>query len=197
MKTGKLFRQIGTALNATLGNWRNVLTEFSAKFIQEHFNDKDDWREQFRCLSKRKTKNREQKLVLDDITVENGVIWQRAKSASKAGKRDISLLVQVPPEQSQTELEFCFQDNDLQDNQIKLRIIVQLKKSVSGELSRARGKAPVLWRRFLSDGNPCFFSLELTNRNEFSRRVQVPPVTGQTRTILARRYSALFPVSSG
>lgn len=81
------------------------------------------------------------------------MIWQRAKSASKAGKRDISLLVQVPPEQSQTELEFCFQGNDLQDNQIKIAHHRQLKKSVSGELV-VQGKAPVLWRRFLSMGIP-------------------------------------------
>ncbi|MEB7294997.1 DNA phosphorothioation-dependent restriction protein DptH, partial [Escherichia coli] len=99
----KLFRQIEDSVERYSGQLENVLTEFSAKFIQEHFNDKDDWRElDFAVYLNEKEQNREQKLVLDDITVENGVIWQRAKSASKAGTRDISLLVQVPPEQSQT-----------------------------------------------------------------------------------------------
>lgn len=162
----KLFRQIEDSVERYSGQLENVLTEFSAKFIQEHFNDKDDWRElDFAVYLNEKEQNREQKLVLDDITVENGVIWQRAKSASKAGKRDISLLVQVPPEQSQTELEFCFQGNDLQDNQIKIAHHRQLKKERFWRISRAGGKSSRIMASVPFDGNPCFFSLELTNRN--------------------------------
>ncbi|MCV5397709.1 hypothetical protein OFN24_30300, partial [Escherichia coli] len=83
---------------------------------------------------------------------ENGVIWQRAKSASKAGKRDISLLVQVPPEQSQTELEFCFQGNDLQDNQIKIAHHRQLKKERFWRISRAGGKSSRIMASVPFDG---------------------------------------------
>lgn len=106
----KLYRQIEDSIERYSGQLENVLTEFSTKFIQEHFVDKDDWRElDFSVYLDEKTQNSEQKLVLENIVVESGVVWQRAKSASKAGKRDISVLVQAQPEQSQVELEFIFQ----------------------------------------------------------------------------------------
>ncbi|MDI5161086.1 hypothetical protein MJM39_23805, partial [Salmonella enterica subsp. enterica serovar Anatum] len=117
----KLYRQIEDSVERYSGQLENVLPEFSSKFIQEHFYDKDDWRElDFSDYRKEKEQNSEQKLVLENVSVENGEVWQRAKSASKAGRRDISLLVQVQPGQSKAELEFSFQGNDLQDNQIKI-----------------------------------------------------------------------------
>ncbi|MBK4769931.1 MAG: DNA phosphorothioation-dependent restriction protein DptH, partial [Pantoea sp. Morm] len=41
----KLYRQIEDSVERYSGQLENVLTEFSTKFIQEHFVDKDDWRE--------------------------------------------------------------------------------------------------------------------------------------------------------
>ncbi|QWT40344.1 DNA phosphorothioation-dependent restriction protein DptH [Dickeya dadantii] len=162
----KLYRQIEESVERYSGQLENVLTEFSAKFIQEHFVDKDDWRElDFAVYQNEKKQNSEQKLVLENISVENGEIWQRAKSISKAGKRDISLLVQVQPGQSQVELEFCFQGNDLQDNQIKIAHHRQLKRERFWRTSRAGGKSSRIMATVPFDGHPCFFSLELTNRN--------------------------------
>ncbi|MBP2836924.1 DNA phosphorothioation-dependent restriction protein DptH [Dickeya parazeae] len=162
----KLYRQIEDSVERYSGQLENVLTEFSAKFIQEHFVDKDDWRElDFAVYQNEKKQNSEQKLVLENISVENGEIWQRAKSTSKAGKRDISLLVQVQPGQSQVELEFCFQGNDLQDNQIKIAHHRQLKRERFWRISRAGGKSSRIIATVPFDGHPCFFSLELTNRN--------------------------------
>lgn len=158
----KLYRQIEDSIERYSGQLENVLTEFSTKFIQEHFVDKDDWRElDFSVYLDEKTQNSEQKLVLENIVVESGVVWQRAKSASKAGKRDISVLVQAQPEQSQVELEFIFQGNDLQDNQIKIAHHRQLQKERFWRISRhSKILASVPF-----DGRPCFFSLEIINRN--------------------------------
>ncbi|EMF9799944.1 DNA phosphorothioation-dependent restriction protein DptH [Salmonella enterica] len=158
----KLYRQIEDSIERYSGQLENVLTEFSTKFIQEHFVDKDDWRElDFSVYLDEKTQNSEQKLVLENIVVESGVVWQRAKSASKAGKRDISILVQVQPGQSQVELEFIFQGNDLQDNQIKIAHHRQLQKERFWRISRhSKILASVPF-----DGRPCFFSLEIINRN--------------------------------
>ncbi|EOX8524756.1 DNA phosphorothioation-dependent restriction protein DptH [Salmonella bongori] len=158
----KLYRQIEDSIERYSGQLENVLTEFSTKFIQEHFVDKDDWRElDFSVYLDEKTQNSEQKLVLENIVVESGVVWQRAKSASKAGKRDISVLVQVQPGQSQVELEFIFQGNDLQDNQIKIAHHRQLQKERFWRISRhSKILASVPF-----DGRPCFFSLEIINRN--------------------------------
>ncbi|EMW1015357.1 DNA phosphorothioation-dependent restriction protein DptH [Serratia marcescens] len=162
----KLYRQIEDSVERYSGQLENVLPEFSSKFIQEHFYDKDDWRDlDFSDYRKEKEQNSEQKLVLENVSVENGEVWQRAKSASKAGKRDISLLVQVQPGQSKAELEFSFQGNDLQDNQIKIAHNRQLKNAPFWRTSRAGGKTSRIMASVPFDGHPCFFSLELTNRN--------------------------------
>ncbi|ECB3805300.1 DNA phosphorothioation-dependent restriction protein DptH [Salmonella enterica subsp. enterica serovar Fufu] len=162
----KLYRQIEDSVERYSGQLENVLPEFSTKFIQEHFYDKDDWRElDFSDYRKEKEQNSEQKLVLENVSVENGEVWQRAKSASKAGKRDISLLVQVQPGQSKAELEFSFQGNDLQDNQIKIAHNRQLKNAPFWRTSRAGGKTSRIMASVPFDGHPCYFSLELTNRN--------------------------------
>ncbi len=162
----KLYRQIEDSIERYSGQLENVLTDFSTKFIQEHFIDKDNWRElDFSIYLDEKAQNREQKLVLENICVENGEVWQRAKSISKAGKRDISVLVQVQPGQSHVELEISFQSNDLQDDQIKIAHHRQLKKERFWRTSRAGGKTSRIMASVPFDGRPCFFSLEIINRN--------------------------------
>lgn len=162
----KLYRQIEDSIERYSGQLENVLTEFSTKFIQEHFVDKDDWRElDFSVYLDEKAQNSEQKLVLENICVENGEVWQKAKSISKAGKRDISVLVQVQPGQLQVELEFSFQSNDLQDDQIKIAHHRRLQKERFWRTSRAGGKTSRIMASVPFDGHPCFFSLEIVNRN--------------------------------
>ncbi|EOC1455987.1 DNA phosphorothioation-dependent restriction protein DptH [Cronobacter sakazakii] len=162
----KLYRQIEDSIERYSGQLDNVLTEFSTKFIQEHFVDKDDWRElDFSVYLNEKAQNSEQKLLLENICAENGQVWQRAKSISKAGKRDISVLVQVHPGQSQVELEFSFQGNDLQDDQIKIAHHRRLQKERFWRTSRAGGKSSRIMASVPFDGQPCFFSLEIVNRN--------------------------------
>ncbi|MFB1117387.1 DNA phosphorothioation-dependent restriction protein DptH [Dickeya dadantii] len=162
----KLYRQIEDSIERYSGQLENVLTEFSTKFIQEHFVDKDDWRElDFSVYLDEKAQNSEQKLVLENICVENGEVWQRAKSISKAGKRDISVLVQVQPGQSLVELEFSFLSNDLQDDQIKIAHHRRLQKERFWRTSRAGGKTSRIMASVPFDGPPCFFSLEIVNRS--------------------------------
>ncbi|BEN23756.1 TPA: DNA phosphorothioation-dependent restriction protein DptH [Serratia marcescens] len=162
----KLYRQIEDSVERYSGQLENVLTEFSAKFIQEHFVDNDNWRElDFSDYVNEKAQNSEQKLVLENITVENGEVWQRAKSTSKAGKRDISVLVQVPPGQNHVELEFIFQGSDLQDNQVKIAHHRQLQKERFWRTSRLGGRNSKILASVPFDGRPCFFSLEIINRN--------------------------------
>lgn len=155
----KLYRQIEDSIERYSGQLDNVLTEFSTKFIQEHFVDKDDWRElDFSVYLNEKAQNSEQKLLLENICAENGQVWQRAKSISKAGKRDISVLVQVHPGQSQVEVEFSFQGNDLQDDQIKIAHHRRLQKERFWRTSRAGENPPELWRQYLSMGSPAFLA---------------------------------------
>ncbi|EOE1544744.1 DNA phosphorothioation-dependent restriction protein DptH [Providencia rettgeri] len=165
----KLYHQIEDCIERYSGQLENVLTEFSSKFIQEHFVDKDDWRElDFSEYRKEKERNSEQQLVFESISAVNGEVWQRVKSASKVGKRDISVLVQVQPGQPNVELDFSFQGNDLQDSQIKVSHNKRLKKEQFWRTSRAGGKVSRITASVPFDGEPCFFSLELTNRNNSS-----------------------------
>ncbi|WP_447881762.1 DNA phosphorothioation-dependent restriction protein DptH [Serratia fonticola] len=162
----KLYRQIEDSIERYSGQLDNILTEFSTKFIQEHFVDKDDWRElDFSVYQNEKDQNSEQKLVLENICVESGEVWQKAKSTSKAGKRDISVLVQVQPGQPHVELEFSFRSSDLQDDQIKISHHRRLQKERFWRTSRAGGKTSRIMASVPFDGRPCFFSLEIINRN--------------------------------
>ncbi|MHA8115465.1 DNA phosphorothioation-dependent restriction protein DptH [Kosakonia cowanii] len=162
----KLYHQIEDCVERYSGQLENALPEFSAKFIQEHFTDKDDWRSlDFSEYQKEKEKNSEQKLLLDTVSVVNGEVWQRVKSTSKAGIRDISVMVQSNPGDKQIELNFVFQGNDLQDSNIKIAHNNKLKKELSWKISRAGGKNSRISMLIPFYGQPCYFSLEITNRN--------------------------------
>ncbi|WP_391528476.1 DNA phosphorothioation-dependent restriction protein DptH [Photorhabdus akhurstii] len=162
----KLYRQIEDSIERYNGQLENVLTEFSSKFIQSHFVDNDDWRLlNYADYRKEIEANTEQKLILDKVTVENGEIWQRSKSSSKVGKREISLLVQVQPEQSHVEMEFSFLGNDLRDENIKIKHHNELKKNQFWHTRRVGGRSSRIIASVPFDGHPCFFSLELVNRD--------------------------------
>lgn len=69
------------------------------------------------------------------------------------------------PGQSHVELEFIFQGNDLQDNQVKIAHHRPLQKERFWRTSRLGGKNSKILASVPFDGRPCFFSLEIINRN--------------------------------
>ncbi|AWH88211.1 DNA phosphorothioation-dependent restriction protein DptH [Limnobaculum parvum] len=161
----KLYSSITESVERYSDQLENVLSEFSPKFIQQHFVENDDWRSlDFSVYREEIKTNNEQKLVLDDISIIDGILWQRAKSSTKAGQRDFSLLIQVPQGQQQAELSFTFIGNDLQDKQVRIAHNNKLKKQRLWQISRAGGKYSRMKVAVPFDGHPCFFSLELVDR---------------------------------
>lgn len=162
----KLYRQIEDCVERYNEQLENVLPEFSAKFIQEHFGDKDDWRSlDYSEYKYEIAKNSEQKLLLDSVNVANSEVWPRAKSTTKAGKKDISLLVQIHPESKQLELNILFQGNDLQDNNIRIAHNKTLEGERAWKINKAGGKNSRIIMPINFEGAPFYFSLEITNRS--------------------------------
>lgn len=163
----KLYSLIKDSVEHYGDQLESVLTEFSKKFIREHFEEKNDWQFlDFSIYRQEKKDCQEQNLWFENVTAsDDTIIWQRKKSETKAGKKDISLLVQAPVFQQVVELDFSFLGNDLQDNQIKITHNRRLKKQQVWSVSRAGGKNSRVKVMIPFDGHPIFLSLELINRD--------------------------------
>ncbi|WP_410457492.1 DNA phosphorothioation-dependent restriction protein DptH [Oceanisphaera sp. KMM 10153] len=143
----------------------NVLKEFSAKFIRQHFQD-DSWRKlEYAAYNNEIEANKAQKLILEEIAVDGTEVQQRAKSQTKAGQRELSLLIQLPPGQNELALSLTFTGNDLDERQFKLMHNTALKKQARYNVSRAGGKRCKATVTLPVNGNPTFFSLELKRDN--------------------------------
>ncbi|MBD2823511.1 DNA phosphorothioation-dependent restriction protein DptH [Xenorhabdus szentirmaii] len=162
----KLYSSIKDSVERYSDQLESVLTEFDTKFIQEHFEEKNDWESlNFQVYLQAKKDYQVQKLRFETVTAPTDtIIWQRVKSETKAGKRDISLLIQAPISQQIIELDFSFLGNDLQDNQIKVTHNRTLKKQQIWSVNRAGGKFSRMNVAIPFDGHPNFLSLELINR---------------------------------
>ncbi|WP_421323628.1 DNA phosphorothioation-dependent restriction protein DptH [Aeromonas sp. 604176] len=162
----KLRREIEDAVeHYDLDQLESVLKEFSAKFIRQHFQD-ESWRDlEFEAYLKEIEANKAQKLLLEEVAVDSGSLQQRAKSQSKAGQRDLSLLIQLPPGEKILNLSFTFIGNDLDESQFKLMHNGPLKNAVTYSVSRVGGKRCWATVTLPVTGEPTFFSLELKRDN--------------------------------
>ncbi|MBA2076689.1 DNA phosphorothioation-dependent restriction protein DptH [Aeromonas veronii] len=150
-----------------LDQLENVLKEFSSRFIREHFQD-DRWRQlTFEALLQEIAANKAQKLLLDEITLKDGVVHQRAKAQTKAGLRELSLLLVMPKGATQCDLLLDFIGNDLETQQLQLKHNRALSKLATIAVSRARagGKRCKAHLVLPVTGDPTFFSIELKRDN--------------------------------
>lgn len=162
----KLRREIEEAVeHYDVDQLESVLKEFSSKFIRQHFQD-ESWRKlEFEAYLKEIDANKAQKLLLEEITVDGGVLHPKAKSQTKAGQRDLSVIIQLPPGQKELALSLTFIGNDLDESQFKLMHNVALKKQVSYSVNRSGGKRCRAVATLPVTGEPTFFSLELKRDN--------------------------------
>lgn len=150
-----------------LDQLENVLKEFSSRFIREHFQD-DRWRQlTFETLLQEIAANKAQKLLLDEITLKDGVVHQRAKAQTKAGQRELSLLLVMPKGATQCDLLLDFIGNDLETQQLQLKHNRALSKLATIAVSRARagGKRCKAHLVLPVTGDPTFFSIDLKRDN--------------------------------
>jgi DNA phosphorothioation-dependent restriction protein DptH len=144
----------------------SVLTKFSPKFIREHFEDKKDWLElDYEVYLDEIKTNKSQKLVLESIDIVGAAWEQRTKSSTKAGQKEISLLIQVPAGQVSVIMDLVFTGNDLEHPQLKLSHNKLLAKTSEISVSRAGGKYSRVKLIVPFSGDPSFFSVELRREN--------------------------------
>ncbi|WP_211474964.1 DNA phosphorothioation-dependent restriction protein DptH [Collimonas humicola] len=144
----------------------SVLTKFSPKFISEHFDEKKDWQTlDFDVYLNEISANKTQKLLLDSVECEGAELYLRAKSNTKVGQKEVSVLVQVPTGKKSIELEFKFLGNDLLQEQLVLRHNRHLINLDAVSVSRGGGKYSKAKVTVPFVGTPCFFSIELKREN--------------------------------
>ncbi|CAE6812963.1 hypothetical protein R69927_00279 [Paraburkholderia domus] len=139
-----------------------ALSEYGQKFVKEHFEEKKDWKtiEFQRYLDEQKA-NLAQRMVLESVNVASADFYQRAKSQTKSGQQDISLLMQVPPGQTEVVIDLTFNGNDLEAKQIRIMHNRILSKTAEITVSRAGGKRSRARVTVPFLGEPVFFSVEL------------------------------------
>jgi DNA phosphorothioation-dependent restriction protein DptH len=144
----------------------SLLKEYSAKFIKEHFIERKDWSGlDYQTYLDEARVNQEQKMELDEVDVPGCSFYQRAKSQTKAGQKELSLLIEVPTGQAQVTCKLTFTGSDLETNQIKLVHNRVVEKQTQISVSRAGGKRSRATISLPFDGQATFFSIELKRDN--------------------------------
>ncbi len=161
-----LHREIEFAIEHFSGQYENVLKDYSTKFIREHFFEHIDWNGlDYQTYLNEATANQEQKMELDDIDVVGCVFNRRAKSQTKAGQKELGLLIEVPAGQPEVTVKLTFIGSDLEKGQIRITHNKILDHSVQIDVSRAGGKRSRASITFPYDGQVTFFSIELKRDN--------------------------------
>lgn len=161
------------------GQLQVVLKEFSIKFIKEHFEEKNDWEFlDFQTYLQEINENSAQRLVFESVENNNGLLFQRAKSDTKVGQREFSLLIETEPAAQYANLTFTFTGNDLESEQVHITPKSLLKKVVGITINKVSGKKCKLNVQIHFSGNPLFFNLELKRDNrseEYKFRCVIVP----------------------
>lgn len=142
----------------------SVLPKFSQKFIKDNFEGVSNWRDvDFGVYEAELDSNKAPKLVLDKITVENAKHFERAKSGTKAGQREVSLLLTRQNTSVGTVVQLEFAGTDLKETEIK---ITQCSSSLSYDfkVSKSAGKS-LAKLAFSSTDSVEFFSIEIRRSN--------------------------------
>lgn len=161
-----LRRKIEFAVEHDSDQFESILKEYSAKFIREHFIELNDWNGlEYQTYLDEAKANQEQKMELVEVDVAGCAFYQRAKSQTKAGQKELSLLIEVPLGQLQVASKFIFTGSDLETSQIRITHNKILEKSGQIEVSRAGGKRCRATVTLPFDGQVTFFSIELKRDN--------------------------------
>lgn len=162
----KLRREIEYAVENYPDQLEAALKDYSPRFIREHFIESKDWRDlDYGAYLEESRANSEQKLIFDGVEVEHCTLYQRAKAQTKAGMKDISLIVEVPEELETVSLLLTFLGNDLENEQVKIALQGTGRNNPLIAVGRQGGKRSKLRASVPFDGFPTFFSLELRREN--------------------------------
>lgn len=141
--------------------------EFGAKFIRDHFVENQDWRGlSYGDFKQERDTSRTQSLTLEAIDNANGNLIERAKSATKAGRKDLSLLLELPHEVTEGRFEIIFVSADVAESELKVTQSSISKDVISVKVNRLGGKRSRVHVRAPFTGEPLFFTLTLSRRAE-------------------------------
>lgn len=161
-----LRREIEFAVEHFSDQYEASLKDYSSKFIREHFVDRNDWNTlEYQTYLDESKANQEQKMELEEVDVTECVFHQRAKSQTKAGQKELGLLIEVPAGQSQVDIKLVFTGSDLEAGQIRIAHNSTLEKGARIDVSRAGGKRCRASIALPFDGQVTFASIELKRDN--------------------------------
>lgn len=139
--------------------------QFSPKFIREHFVDNQDWKTlTYGAFKEELETNRTQSLTLEEVGNANGKLIERAKSATRAGRKDLSVLIELPQEANEGRFEITFLAPDVQLAELKVSQSSIDKDSIGLKVSHAGGKRSRVQVFAPFSGEPLFFTVALTRR---------------------------------
>jgi DNA phosphorothioation-dependent restriction protein DptH len=136
--------------------------EFGPKFIREHFVDNQDWETlSFVDFKKELDTNAIQSLTLESVASVNGELFERARSGTKAGRKDLSVLVELPAESSEALIDVRFLAVDVTLSQLEVSQCSIDKSKVEMSVGHSGGKRSRIQVRAPFSGEPLFFTLTL------------------------------------
>jgi DNA phosphorothioation-dependent restriction protein DptH len=139
--------------------------QFSPKFIRDHFIDSQDWKAlDYGDYKQELEANRIQSLILEEVGNANGNLIDRAKSATKAGRKDLSVLLELPQESNEGRFEIIFSAPDVMLSELKVSQSSIDKDAISLKVSHAGGKRSFVQVRAPFSGEPLFFTVTLSRR---------------------------------
>jgi DNA phosphorothioation-dependent restriction protein DptH len=136
--------------------------EFGPKFIRQHFVDNQDWQTlNFGDFKQELDANRIQSLTLEGVASPNGKLIDRAKSATKSGRKDLSLLVELPNDAREALLDITFLAPDVATSQFDVSHCSIDKKQIGISVGHAGSKRSRIHVRAPFSHEPLFFTLTL------------------------------------
>jgi len=136
--------------------------ELSPKFIRQHFVDGQDWKNLSYDEFKREMDAfRVQSLTLESVSSPNGQLIDRARSVTKAGRKDLSLLVELPDGADKAILEFKFSAADVKAAQVKIADYAGNESDVEVSAAHTGGKRSRVQVQLPFAGPPLFFTIKL------------------------------------
>lgn len=137
--------------------------DFGPRFVREHFVERQDWKTlDYGVFKQELDTNRTQSLTLESVGSANGRLNERAKSATKSGRKDLSVIVELPDGTDEAHLEIKFLSPDVADGELKVSQCSIDKELMRVSVSRAGGKRSHVQVRGPFSGSPLFFNLTLS-----------------------------------
>lgn len=143
-----------------------LLPEFGEQFIQKHFIVDQDWANvPFSDYLREREASSTSTVVFERIesTTSNSTVYARARSATKSGQRDISVIVEVPTGEIQVPIEVVFLGNDVKAEQVKIVGVQPTNAAIT--VGKSGGKRCRINFSVPFSGEPTYLSLRLRRPN--------------------------------